>query len=73
MSELLCVQEVPNQIAVRKNQSKKGSNTLAKDAQKVKEVSEGTLSLLDFSYICSLLLVGNDKSILHHDNMQKQK
>ena len=25
------------------------------------------------SYICSLFLFANDKSILHHDNIQKQK
>ena len=25
----------------------------------------------NFSYSCSLFLVANDKSILHHDNKQK--
>ena len=39
----------------------------------VKEELQRTLSVLDFSYICSLFLVANDKSILHHDNMQKRK
>ena len=32
-----------------------------------------TFSVLDFSYICSLFLVANDKSILHHNNIHKQK
>ena len=48
-------------------------NTLEKDAQKIKEELQGTLSVLDLSYICSLFLVANDKSISHHDNIQKQK
>ena len=34
---------------------------------------QGTLSCLDFSYIYSLFLVASDKSILHHDNIQKRK
>ena len=38
-----------------------------------KEELQRTLSVLGFSYICSLFLVANDKSILHHDNIQKQK
>ena len=46
-------------------------NTLEKDTQRVKE--ELTLSVLDFSHICSLFLVANDKSILHHDNIQKRR
>ena len=48
-------------------------NTLEKDAQMVMEELQGTLSVLDFSYICSLFLVANDKSILHHDNTKKPK
>ena len=49
-------------------------NTLRKDAQRVKKELQETLSVLDFfSYICFLFLVANDKSILHHDNIQKQK
>ena len=32
-----------------------------------------TLFVLDFSDICSLFLVANDESILHNDNIQKQK
>ena len=44
---------------------------MEKDAQSVKEVPQGTLSVLDFSYIFSMFLVGNDKSILHHGNKQK--
>ena len=48
-------------------------NTLEKDTQRVKEELQRTLSVLDFSYICSLFLVANDKSVLHHDNIQKRK
>ena len=48
-------------------------NTLEKDTQRVKEELQRTLSVLDFSYICSLFLVATDKAILHHDNIQKQK
>ena len=33
----------------------------------------GTLSVLDFCYVCSLFLVVNDKSTLHHNDMQKRK
>ena len=46
---------------------------MEKDAQRVKEELQETLSLLDFSYICSFFLVANDKCILHHDNIQKRK
>ena len=52
---------------------RKRINTLEKDTQRVKEELQRTLSVLDFSYICSLFLVANDKSILHHDNIQKRK
>ena len=38
-------------------------NTLEKDTQRVKEELQRTLSVLDFSYICSLFLVANDKSV----------
>ena len=48
-------------------------NISEKDTQRAKEELQRTLSVLDFSYICSLFLVANDKSILHHDNIQKQK
>ena len=48
-------------------------NTLKKDTQGVQKELRRTLSVLDFSYIWSLFLVANDKSILHHDNIQKQK
>ena len=48
-------------------------NILEKDIKRIKEELQGTVSCLDFSYICSLFLVANDKSILHHDNIQKQK
>ena len=33
----------------------------------------GTLSVLDFCYVCSLFLVANDKSTLHHNDIQKRK
>ena len=52
---------------------RKRINTLEKDTQRVKEELQRTLSVLDFSYICSLFLVANDTSILHHDNIQKRK
>ena len=42
------------------------------DAQTVKEELLGTFSVLDVSYIYSLFLVANDRSVLHHDNVQKQ-
>ena len=48
-------------------------NILEKDTKRIREELQGTLSCLDFSYICSLFLVANDKSILHHDNIQKRK
>ena len=37
-----------------------------------KEELQRTFSVLDFSYIRSFFLVANDKSILHHDNLQKR-
>ena len=43
------------------------------DTQRVKEELQRTFSVLDFSYICSLLLVANDRSILQHDNIHKRK
>ena len=52
---------------------RKRINTLKKDTQRVKEELQRTLSVLDFSYVCSFFLVANDKSILHHDNIQKRK
>ena len=48
-------------------------NILEKEAKRIKEELQGTVSCLDFSYICSLFLVANDKSILRHDNIQKRK
>ena len=48
-------------------------NTLQKDTQRVTEELQRMLAVLDFSYICSLFLVANDKSILQHDNIQKCK
>ena len=47
--------------------------TAASDTERIREELQGTLSYLDFSYICSLFLVTDDKSILHHDNIQKWK
>ena len=44
---------------------------LEKDTERIREALQGTLSCLDFSYICSFFLVANDKSILHHENIQK--
>ena len=44
-------------------------NTLENDTQRVKEELQRTFSVLDFSYICSLFLVTNDKSILCHDKI----
>ena len=46
---------------------------MEKHTKRIKEELQGTLPCLEFSYICSLFLVANDKSILHHDNIQKQK
>ena len=48
-------------------------NALENDTQRVKEELQKTFSALDFSYICSLFLVANDKSILQHDNIHKRK
>ena len=52
---------------------RKRINILEKDTMRIKEELQGTLSCLYFSYICSLFLVANDKSFLHHDNIQKRK
>ena len=52
---------------------RKRINTLENDTQRVKKKLQRTFSVLDFSYICSLFLVANDKSILHHDNIHKRK
>ena len=43
---------------------RKRINTLERDTQRVKKELQRTFSFLDFSYICSLFLVANDKSIL---------
>ena len=48
---------------------RKRINTLENDTQRVKEELQRTFAVLDFSYICSLFLVTNDKSILHHDKV----
>ena len=56
----------------RKNKSKAEKN-VEKDTKRIKEELQGTLSCLDFSYICSLFLIANDKSNLHLDNIQKRK
>ena len=52
---------------------RKRINILEKDTKKFKEELQRTLSCLDFSYISSLFLAANDKSVLHHDNIQKRK
>ena len=46
---------------------------LEKYTKRIKEELQVTVSCLDFSYICSLFLVANDKAILHHDHIEKQK
>ena len=62
---------MPNQIAGRRNQIKaKRINTVEKDTERVKEELQRPLMVLDFPYICSLFLVANNKSILHHDNVK---
>ena len=48
-------------------------NILEKDTKRIREQLQGTLSCLDFSYICSLFLLANGKSNLHHGNIQKRK
>ena len=53
--------------------NRKRINIFEKDTKRVKEELQGTLSCLDFSYICSLFLIANDKSNLHLDNIQKRK
>ena len=53
--------------------NRKRINILDKDTKRIKEELQGTLSFLDFSDIGSLFLVASDKSILHHDNIQKRK
>ena len=53
--------------------NRKRINILEKDTKRIKEELQGTLSCLDFSDIGSLFLVASDKSILHHDNIQKRK
>ena len=52
---------------------RKKNNTLAKDTQRVKKELQRILSVLDFSHFCSLFVIANDKSILHHENIQKRK
>ena len=61
------------EIRNRKRRNRKRINILEKNTQRIKEELQRTLFVLDFCYICSLFLVANDKSILHHDNIQKQK
>ena len=46
---------------------------MEKDTERIRQELKGTLSCLDFSYICSLFLVANDDSILRHGNIQKRK
>ena len=52
---------------------RKRVNTLENDTQRVKQELQRTCSASDFSYICSLFVVVNDKSILHYDNIHKRK
>ena len=51
---------------------RKRINALENDTQRVKEELQRTFSVLDFSYICSLFLVADDKSILQK-NIHKRK
>ena len=51
---------------------RKRINILEKDTQRTKKELQRTFSVLDFSYVCSFFLVANDKSILHHDNIQNR-
>ena len=60
------------QITLLKQETKskqKRINTLGKDTQRFKEELQRTISVLDVS----LFLFSNDKSILHHENIQKRK
>ena len=59
-------------LEVEIKSKQKRINTLENDAQTVKEELLGIFSVLDVSYIYSLFLVANDRSVLHHDNVQKQ-
>ena len=43
------------------------------DVQRVKKELQGILFVLYFSYICSLVLVANDKFNLHYGYVQKRK
>ena len=52
---------------------RKRNNILEKDTKIIWKYKQGTLFCLNFSYICYLFLVSNDKSVLHHDNIQKRK
>ena len=52
---------------------RKRINTLENDTQRVKKELQRTVSVLDFSYIYYLFLVANDKPILHHGDIHKQK
>ena len=45
---------------------------MEKDTQRTKKELQRTLLVLGFSYVCSFFLVANDKSILHHDNIQNR-
>ena len=47
---------------------------MEKDTKRIRDELQGTLSCLDFSYIWSLFLVANNKSLtLHHGKIQKRK
>ena len=43
------------------------------NAQRFMVQLQGNVSVLDFSYICSLFLVANNETNLHHRNIQKWK
>lgn len=67
------VQKVLNQISGWESKTKrinnlKNTQRVKEDLQGIKEGLRGTLYLLEFSYICSLFLLANNKSISHQNN-----
>ena len=51
---------------------RKRINILEKDTQRTKKELQRALLVLDISYVRSFFIVANDKSILHHDNIQNR-
>ena len=79
----LASKHLHNSVAYKKCQIKllegeirakrKRINILKKYTQMIREELQGTISCLNIWHICCLVLVANDKSVLHHDNIQKWK